>query len=99
MTRSRMSSKRTRADLLICCSFWFLCFSHLSWDKRETEVRLVPHQDSVSFSIDLLEKAKVAVTPGSAFGPSGAHHVRMAYCVSEETINLAFDRLERAFGR
>ena len=54
--------------------------------------------DSLSFSIDLLEKAKVAVTPGVAFGPQGEHHVRMAYCVSEETINLAFDRMERCFG-
>jgi aspartate/methionine/tyrosine aminotransferase len=40
-------------------------------------------------------KEKVAVTPGSAFGPSGEHHVRMAYCVDEDTINLAFDRIEK----
>ena len=59
---------------------------------------LAKHEDSLSFSIDLLEKAKVAVTPGVAFGPQGEHHVRMAYCVSEETINLAFDRMERCFG-
>lgn len=58
---------------------------------------LVDHTDSRSFAIDLLNNAKVTVTPGNAFGPSGEHHVRMAYCVDEDTINLAFDRIERYF--
>ncbi len=57
----------------------------------------VEHTDSYAFSLDLLETAKVTVTPGSAFGPSGEHHVRMAYCVSEDMINLAFDRIEERF--
>ena len=57
------------------------------------------HRDSYEFSLRLLNEAKVTVTPGSAFGPSGEHHVRMAYCVSEETINLAFDRIEAYFGK
>lgn len=55
------------------------------------------HVDSYRFSIDLLEQAKVTVTPGSAFGPSGENHVRMAYCIDEETINRAFDRIERRY--
>ena len=55
------------------------------------------HTNSKEFSIDLLYKVKVAVTPGSAFGPSGEHHVRIAYCVDEDTINLAFDRIEKYF--
>jgi aminotransferase len=58
---------------------------------------IVPHNNSKDFAIDLLKKAKVTVTPGSAFGPSGEHHVRMAYCVDDETINLAFDRIEHYF--
>ncbi len=29
----------------------------------------------------LVNNAKVAVTPGSAFEPSGEHHVRIADCV------------------
>ena len=58
---------------------------------------ITEHTNSKEFSIDLLYKAKVAVTPGSAFGPSGEHHVRMAYCVEEDTINLAFDRIEKYF--
>jgi len=58
---------------------------------------LVDHSDSRSVAMDLLNEARVTVTPGSAFGPSGEHHVRMAYCVDEDTINLAFDRLEKHF--
>jgi aminotransferase len=60
---------------------------------------VVPHRDSFDFAVRLLDEAKVTVTPGSAFGPSGEHHVRMAYCVSEDDINTAFDRIENHFGR
>jgi aspartate/methionine/tyrosine aminotransferase len=55
------------------------------------------HRDSVEFAIRLLEEARVTVTPGSAFGAQGEHHVRMAYCVAGETIDLAFDRIEQHF--
>ena len=58
---------------------------------------LAPHQDSVAFALDLLERARVTVTPGSAFGPCGEHHVRMAFCVDEQTIDTAFDRIERLY--
>ena len=58
----------------------------------------VEHENAVAFAIGLLEAAGVAVTPGSAFGPAGEGHVRMAYCVSEETIETAFDRIGRYFG-
>jgi aspartate/methionine/tyrosine aminotransferase len=55
---------------------------------------LVEHDNSKSFATDLLNSTGVAVTPGSAFGPSGEHHVRMAFCVDEDTINAAFDRID-----
>lgn len=58
---------------------------------------LLAGKDSWQFSIDLLNRAKVAVTPGSAFGPSGEDHVRMAYCVDEDTINCAFDYMDDYF--
>jgi aspartate/methionine/tyrosine aminotransferase len=58
----------------------------------------VEHKNSRDLCLDLLYKAKVTLAPGSAFGPSGEHHVRMAYCVSEDTLDLAFDRLEAYFG-
>ncbi len=58
---------------------------------------IAAHTTSKEFAIDLLNNAGVTVTTGSAFGSSGEHHVRMAYCVDEDTINLAFDRIEKHF--
>jgi aspartate/methionine/tyrosine aminotransferase len=55
------------------------------------------HKTSQDFSIKLLEEARVCVTPGTAFGAAGEHHVRMAFCVAEDMINKAFDRIERHF--
>lgn len=55
------------------------------------------HRDSWSFALRLLEEARVAVTPGVAFGPASDHHVRMAFCVSDDEINRAFDRLQVLF--
>lgn len=52
---------------------------------------------SRSFALDLLEKIGVSTTPGGAFGPSGEHHLRMAYCGLDDQINEAFDRLEQFF--
>jgi aspartate/methionine/tyrosine aminotransferase len=58
---------------------------------------LIEHQSSFDFAANLLERAKVTVTPGRAFGAVGEHHVRMAYCVDEATIETAFDRIEKQF--
>lgn len=60
--------------------------------------RILETSDDVAFAYRLLEEAKVTVTPGSAFGPNGSGHVRMAYCVDDDTLNLAFDRLDAFFG-
>jgi aspartate/methionine/tyrosine aminotransferase len=57
------------------------------------------HSDSFEFSTRLLDEARVTVTPGNAFGPTGEHHVRMAFCVEDEIIEIAFDRMEKHFGR
>ena len=58
---------------------------------------LAKHENSLEFSLRLLDEAKVTVTPGAAFGRQGEHHVRMAYCVAEDVINTAFDRMEDYF--
>jgi aminotransferase len=58
---------------------------------------VAPHASSAEFADRLLTEVKIGVTPGRAFGPSGEHHVRMAFCVTEDTINTAFDRIEAAF--
>ena len=75
-----------------------------SYQKPEGAYYVFPrimseHISSKEFAIKLLNEARVTVTPGSAFGPSGENHVRMAYCVDEDSINLAFDRLEDHFQR
>jgi aminotransferase len=53
--------------------------------------------DSKSFCIKLLKEARVSTTPGIAFGPTGEGHLRMSFCVPDETINEAFDRMEAYF--
>ncbi|MCP4380648.1 MAG: pyridoxal phosphate-dependent aminotransferase [Hyphomicrobiales bacterium] len=60
---------------------------------------LIEHDSSMEFAMRLLQEAKVVVTPGAAFGPTGENHVRMAFCVDEQTIDIAFDRIESLFGR
>jgi aspartate aminotransferase len=48
--------------------------------------------NSMDFSMALLDKARVAVVPGSAFGGEG--HVRMSYACSTETIEKGVERIE-----
>ncbi len=47
----------------------------------------------------LLEEEHVAAVPGSAFGPSGAGHVRMCYATSYEQLEEALERIGRFVGR
>jgi len=54
-------------------------------------------RDSRKFAVDLLRKARVSATPGIAFGPTGEGHLRLSFCVDEEMINRAFDRMEAYF--
>ncbi|MEA1981226.1 MAG: pyridoxal phosphate-dependent aminotransferase [candidate division Zixibacteria bacterium] len=51
--------------------------------------------DSIAFSKNLLKEAKVSTTPGIAFGPNGENHIRLSFCVPNEKINIAFDRMEK----
>ena len=53
--------------------------------------------DSTSFCKKLLREARVSTTPGIAFGPTGQGHLRLSFCVSQEEINKAFDRMEAYF--
>jgi aminotransferase len=54
-------------------------------------------KDSTSFCTRLLKEAKVSTTPGIAFGPQGEGHLRLSFCVSEDEINKAFDRMQEYF--
>ena len=49
------------------------------------------YPDSETFAMDLVEKAGVIVTPGSAFGPSGEGYVRLALVQDLEAIRRAVD--------
>ncbi|MBF8266535.1 MAG: Aspartate transaminase [Dehalococcoidia bacterium] len=54
---------------------------------------------SEEFAERLLMEEKVAIVPGSAFGPSGEGHVRCCYAVSAGEIEEALARMERFVGR
>ncbi len=50
--------------------------------------------DSYRFAFDILEQAKVAVTPGIDFGSEAEGHIRFSYANSLENIREAVRRLE-----
>ncbi|MDO4543495.1 MAG: pyridoxal phosphate-dependent aminotransferase [Clostridia bacterium] len=45
------------------------------------------------FALDLLEKARVIVVPGDAFGESGSRYIRLSFATSEETIKEGLARI------
>jgi aspartate aminotransferase len=57
----------------------------------------IPVADDVGFSRDLLEKARVALVPGSAFGVPG--HVRISYATSMEQIGSGLERISDFLAR
>jgi aminotransferase len=61
------------------------------------KILLKEGKDSTTFCKKLLKEAKVSTTPGIAFGPTGENHLRLLFCVNEEMINKAFDRMKMYF--
>nr|MDD6336044.1 aminotransferase class I/II-fold pyridoxal phosphate-dependent enzyme [bacterium] len=55
--------------------------------------------DSEEFCQRLLREEKLAVIPGTAFGPSGEGHVRCCYATSVKVIDDAMERLGRFINR
>lgn len=55
------------------------------------------HLSSEKFAEKLIKEAKVAVVPGSVFGPSGEGFVRCSYSVSTESIIEALERMRKLF--
>jgi aminotransferase len=51
--------------------------------------------DEKAFAVGLLEKEKVAVVPGLAFGENGRGHVRACFATSYEQLIDACDRIEQ----
>ena len=68
----------------------------IGWDMDRPEATMfvwarIPEgfTSSEAFAMELVERAGVLVTPGSAFGPSGEGHVRMALVQDEKTLEEA----------
>jgi len=59
------------------------------------KIKLAEGKDSFAFAKRLLKEARVSTTPGIAF--SGESHLRMSFCVPEEMVDKAFDRMEKYF--
>jgi alanine-synthesizing transaminase len=53
-------------------------------------------QGSMAFTLDLLDRAKVAVSPGIGFGPTGDGHVRFALVENEHRISQAVRGIRKA---
>ncbi|MDE7182523.1 MAG: aminotransferase class I/II-fold pyridoxal phosphate-dependent enzyme [Clostridia bacterium] len=49
--------------------------------------------DGEAFANELLKRYKVAVVPGSAFGPAGKNHVRCSYATSMRNLTAAIERI------
>jgi aminotransferase len=62
-------------------------------------IRLEEGADSKRFCETLLREQGVSTTPGVDFGPTGEGHLRLSFCVPEEMIHRAFDRMEKYFRR
>ncbi|NOZ81133.1 MAG: pyridoxal phosphate-dependent aminotransferase [DPANN group archaeon] len=69
----------------------FYCFPEVK-DAYPEGIR-----NSMEFCKHLLDEARLALVPGSAFGRE--HHVRISYAASREDIEKGMDRLERFLGR
>ncbi|HZJ48046.1 MAG TPA: aminotransferase class I/II-fold pyridoxal phosphate-dependent enzyme [Acidimicrobiia bacterium] len=54
------------------------------------------HMDSLSFALFLLDTAKVAVSPGVGFGPSGEGYVRFALVENDQRIAQAVRGIRKA---
>lgn len=54
------------------------------------------YENSLDYVKELFEKTGVLVTPGSAFGPSGEGHVRMALVQDEEAIAAAVKAIDES---
>lgn len=64
-------------------------------DVTEVLSRMGPSVDDVALAALLIDRARVAVVPGSAFGAAG--HLRLSYATSLENIEEGMERLTHAF--
>lgn len=77
--------------------------TRIGWDMEKPQATMfvwtkIPDKfkDSETFSRELLERAGVLVTPGSAFGPSGEGFVRLALVREEEVLIQAAEQVDKS---
>ncbi len=78
-------------------------FTSIGWKMDKPEATMfvwakIPehYASSEDFVMELLDKAGVIVTPGSAFGPSGEGYVRLALVQDEDVLNQAVEAVRRS---
>src|SRR5262249_32181627 len=54
-------------------------------------------RDSRRLAADILARARVALVPGVAFGPTGEAHLRLCYARAADDLHRVFDRLDAYF--
>ena len=55
-------------------------------------------QTSASFAEEVLERAGVVVSPGSAYGPNGEGFFRISLTVPDERLSEAIERMRASLG-
>ena len=70
----------------------------VAWVQEEPENMGAWRFLHARFCKGLPREARVSTAPGAAFGRTGEAHMRLSFCVPEEMIHLAFDRMEAHFG-
>lgn len=75
----------------------YFVFPRIILDKIDYTGDDYAQSRSWQFSLGLLEKTKVAVVPGVAFGPNGENHIRMSFGRSKKDIQEAFWRMKKFF--
>jgi len=75
----------------------------IGWDMKKPEATMfvwapIPAgcPSSEQFAVDLVRECGVLLTPGSAFGPSGEGHVRMALVQDEPELKKAISAIEKS---
>ncbi|NLX77343.1 MAG: aminotransferase class I/II-fold pyridoxal phosphate-dependent enzyme [Clostridiaceae bacterium] len=78
-------------------------FNSIGWNMEKPEATMfvwaqIPpkYEKSIDFAMDMIRKAGVMVTPGSAFGPSGEGHVRIALVQDIEDIRKAIEAVKKS---
>lgn len=71
--------------------------SYFAFPRLKDTVPLARNSRALAF--DILQKVRVALVPGVAFGPTGEAHLRFCYAREADDIERAFDRLGDYFLR